>query len=60
MNIKFEKMSMAARSRSVVPGELPASRAATHVPKGTSTIRRNENQARAGRVPVLMPDPLPG
>jgi hypothetical protein len=33
----------------------PLSRAATHVPNGTSTIRRNDNQARAGRGPALMP-----
>jgi hypothetical protein len=52
--------TLAGAPSAVVPGELPLSSTATHVSNGTSTIRRNENQARAGRVPVLMPAPSPG
>jgi hypothetical protein len=41
--------ALAGAPSAVVRGDLPLSRAATHVPNGTSTIRRNDNQARAGR-----------
>ena len=43
----------------VVPGSCPLSRAATHVPNGTSTIGRNENQALVGPVRSGAPRPEP-